>query len=1078
MAELIGQQLGQYKIISILGEGGMATVYRAQQTTVSRDVAVKVIETKLARDSEFVTRFRREAETIATLDHPHILKLFDFGQRGDLLYLVMELKLGGTLAQRLKQKPLSLDEVERLIAQLTEALDYAHRKGIIHRDIKPQNVLLDESGNAALTDFGIAKVLTSERTALTQSGISMGTPHYMSPEQWRGEKVDSRADLYALGVMLYEILAGDIPFKADTPSALMYKHLMEPVPSLARQRKDITPPLDAVISRTMAKTPTGRFQTGHEILVAFRDARRGIMPPPPPTDPAQHTPTSIPRPDAPTVSPYDTPTAIAPTGPQPTAPKRRSPLPILIGLVTVALIGVGALLATNAGGGITATPQPSRTEEGVSVVQAVTDTLPPPTETASLVPPSATPLPPSATETPLPPTATPGSTAIPILTHTFTPRPTLTPSRTPTNTLTPSRTLTNTPTLSATDLEATVLALIEQENRAAAQTERANQTATSSRATQDRRATNTQIALLGQTATQSAQRTAAILTMTASAWTKTPTLDLRATANARLTQTRAALIQTATATAWTRTPTPTRTPTITPTPTTTFTPTPTPTETPTPTPTETPVLIPAGTSNSVWTPQERDFDGVTMVLVPAGCFLMGSEDGDNDEEPVHEVCITKPFWLDKYEVSNGQFNSKGGQAVRPSYWTDINLPRESITWTEANAFCELRGARLPTEAEWEYAARGPQSLIYPWGNDFIAGNAAYRNNSKGRTSSIYSKMKGVSWVGANSLSGNVWEWVFDWYLKENYISSPKDNPAGPAEGLYRVARGGSWGSTVGDVRGAVRYKFDPGTISVYGGFRCARDVDGVAVSGVITGTPTETPAPTPIPAGTSNSVWTPQERDFDGVTMVLVPAGCFLMGSEDGDNEKPVHEVCITKPFWLDKYEVSNGQFNSKGGQAGRPSTWTDINLPRESITWTEANAFCQLREARLPTEAEWEYAARGPQSLTYPWGNSFIADNVTYDGNSGGQTAPVESRPGGRSWVGAFNLSGNVWEWVADWYDSGYYRSSPKDDPTGPNTGDARVLRGGSWYIFGSNVRGASRVGYTPDNRSLGNGFRCASSL
>lgn len=243
--------------------------------------------------------------------------------------------------------------------------------------------------------------------------------------------------------------------------------------------------------------------------------------------------------------------------------------------------------------------------------------------------------------------------------------------------------------------------------------------------------------------------------------------------------------------------------------------------------------------------------------------------------------------------------------------------------------------------------------------------------------------------------------------------------------------------------------------------------------------PTATLTPTLIPVGGAPD-WTPQERDFDGVTMVYVPAGCFMMGSNNGDSdEKPVHEVCITQPFWLDKYEVSNGQFNSKGRQAGRASNWTADNLPRERITWTEANAFCQLRGARLPTEAEWEYAARGPQSLIYPWGNDFIADNVTYSGNSGGKTAPIDSRPVGRSWVDALNLSGNVWEWVADWYGGTYYASSPKNDPTGPTSGQYRVLRGGSWNgLVTAYLWGAVRYGVAPDDWDNNGGFRCARSL
>lgn len=237
-------------------------------------------------------------------------------------------------------------------------------------------------------------------------------------------------------------------------------------------------------------------------------------------------------------------------------------------------------------------------------------------------------------------------------------------------------------------------------------------------------------------------------------------------------------------------------------------------------------------------------------------------------------------------------------------------------------------------------------------------------------------------------------------------------------------------------------------------------------------------AATLIPAGTSNTVWTPQTQDFNGVTMALVPAGCFTMGSDNGyDDEKPVHEVCLDQPFWIDQTEVTQAQFRSLGGKAANASYFTGDNRPVEQITWFEARDFCAQREGRLPTEAEWEYAARGPESLTYPWGNTFVADNVVYSGNSNNQTANVGSRPGGVSWVGAQDMSGNVWEWVADWYGETYYGNSSRSNPEGPANGTDRVLRGGSWLTDVDYVRAAFRYGGTPDVRYRILGFRCARS-
>ncbi len=224
----------------------------------------------------------------------------------------------------------------------------------------------------------------------------------------------------------------------------------------------------------------------------------------------------------------------------------------------------------------------------------------------------------------------------------------------------------------------------------------------------------------------------------------------------------------------------------------------------------------------------------------------------------------------------------------------------------------------------------------------------------------------------------------------------------------------------------------------------------------------------------SNDEWTPYTEIINDVEMALVPAGCFMMGSEDGDaDESPVHEVCFEEPFWIDLTEVTNGQYGSEGRFSG-------ADRPRETITWTDSLAHCESRGARLPTEAEWEYAARGPDALVYPWGNTFIGDNVVFSDNSGGQTAEVGSRPGGVSWVGALDLSGNVWEWVNDWYDAGYYDTLVDGvvNPQGADSGSYRVLRGGSWNVNNSTVlRGAFRNGLYPTESDFSLGFRCALS-
>jgi formylglycine-generating enzyme required for sulfatase activity len=225
-----------------------------------------------------------------------------------------------------------------------------------------------------------------------------------------------------------------------------------------------------------------------------------------------------------------------------------------------------------------------------------------------------------------------------------------------------------------------------------------------------------------------------------------------------------------------------------------------------------------------------------------------------------------------------------------------------------------------------------------------------------------------------------------------------------------------------------------------------------------------------------NDDWTPVIQEFNGVEMALVPAGCFMMGSTSGkDEEQPVHEVCFEEPFWIDVYEVTNEQF----GAVGCADWSSEPQQPRICVTWFEARDHCESRGARLPTEAEWEYAARGPDGLIYPWGNDFVGDNVVYNENSGGHTANVGSKPGGGSWVGAFDLSGNVWEWVNDWYDAGYYSTLADGavNPQGPGSGDARVLRGGAWDDYTYHLRAARRNGNNAGYGDNSYGFRCALS-
>ena len=278
-----GQMLGSYQIIEQIGEGGMATVYKAYQPSMDRNVAIKVLPGQLADSEEFTKRFQQEARIIAKLEHPHILPVFDYGESEGITYLVMRYLDAGTLGEKMqKERPLPLDEIDRLFTQLAEALGYAHSYGIIHRDLKPSNALIDSHGNLFLTDFGIAKMLESASPRLTQTDAIMGTPAYISPEQAQATKVNQRSDIYSLGIILYEMVTGRVPFVAETPLAVILKHVSDPLPKPSVLKPDIPEAIEKVVLRALEKKPEDRYATVNEFLTAWKRAldESRIAPPP------------------------------------------------------------------------------------------------------------------------------------------------------------------------------------------------------------------------------------------------------------------------------------------------------------------------------------------------------------------------------------------------------------------------------------------------------------------------------------------------------------------------------------------------------------------------------------------------------------------------------------------------------------------------------------------------------------------------------------------------------------------------------------------------------------------------------
>jgi hypothetical protein len=442
---LIGKTIDKYQIVEHLGRGGMAEVFKAYQPTLDRYVAIKLMHSFLADDPDFLGRFQREAKAVASLRHPNIVRVYDFDVADGLYYMVMEFIDGHTLKARLVELAAARDLLPReealhISAAVASALAYAHRRDMVHRDIKPANVMINSDGQVILTDFGIAKILSGPQ--FTASGAMLGTPAYMSPEQGLGEPGDARSDIYALGVMLFQMVTGQLPFDADTPLAIVLKHVNDPLPIPSQINPSLPAEIERVILKAMAKDPDHRFQTAEEFIEHLDRSKASL--------PGADTLVAATRPGqqanmqaATVLAPR---AGASPTVAQPHARAGGGKLwPWLVGLGAISIVAIVAVLGMlgvfKSGTG-SATPTATLL---AAVAPTVEPTTPPSTSTPShTAEPEATAIDPidaastalarqnatltAQAPTLLPPTAT--STQTPTPTPTATPSPT--PSPTPT----------------------------------------------------------------------------------------------------------------------------------------------------------------------------------------------------------------------------------------------------------------------------------------------------------------------------------------------------------------------------------------------------------------------------------------------------------------------------------------------------------------------------------------------------------------------------------------------------------------------------------------------------------------------
>ena len=441
---LKGTKLGKYDVEEEIGRGGMGAVYRGYDPTLGRRVAIKVLAPHLVWEKAFVERFVREAQAAAQIKHPNIVTIYDVGQEGSWHYFVMEYLEGETLTGTIQRRgQIPAQEALDILRQLAEALDYAHGRGLVHRDVKPSNVMMDATGHATLNDFGIVQAAQGSR--LTATGTMIGTLEYMSPEQMQGVRVGPRSDQYSLGVVAYEMLTGRVPFKAESTAALIHKVVYDAPPSLHSIRPDLSQALEQVLSRVLAKDATARYASGSELIRALEQAMLGIAA----TEGARGRPTGATQPAGARATRTPPPSRVPATGARATG-KRSIPTVIwalgggALALFLLMAVIVGVIIVAGSGGDDSLAASPpeatavalgaSANEETATPAAELPPTeMPAPTEEPIVMEEAAPALPPEPTALP---TSMPEATVTPVPAPTDEPTaaPLPTPSQEPTAT--------------------------------------------------------------------------------------------------------------------------------------------------------------------------------------------------------------------------------------------------------------------------------------------------------------------------------------------------------------------------------------------------------------------------------------------------------------------------------------------------------------------------------------------------------------------------------------------------------------------------------------------------------------------